>query len=175
MLLSVYRDLVYWTLIAGLRNIAEREPGLATLWGQTPHEKLLGAAGNERNLRVVHDLLLDMTPLGSLDATDDDVGRVRSFADALYADLAAPRRRVVKVIAQRWALAIAVVAALVAVVIVLRGLVMGPNIATRGPMRTARSCRDAPQIRAAPRCCFTPTRRMAPGSSSIWAEKRGSR
>jgi hypothetical protein len=136
-LLSVCRDMVYWTLIAGLRNVDERDPTLATLWERTPHEKLVSAAGSERNLKTVHELLVDTSLIGSLDATDDDVERVRAFAGALYDDLAVPRRRVIRIVGQRWLRSGAAVAALVVVVLAIRALAMGPNLASRGTMRTS--------------------------------------
>jgi hypothetical protein len=134
-LLCLYRELVYWALVASAGSEAGEPPDLAGLWQRTPRDKLIGAAGGEENLEALRATLLDLSPQASLEATDEDVARVRAFADSLYDQLAAPRRRVAGVIAQRWIRTAAGAAALVAIVLGVRSLALGPNLASRQHMQ----------------------------------------
>lgn len=134
-LLSLYRDLVFWVLVAGGPSDGEVSPDLAGLWRQAPRDRLVRAAGSERNLEAVHGLLMDMSPVASLDTTEDDVARVRSFADRLYDELAAPRRRIVRIVAQRWIRLAGAAAVLVAIALGIQALAGGPNLALRAAMK----------------------------------------
>jgi hypothetical protein len=145
--LSLQRQLIYWTLVAGGRAAAASERDLAGLWPQADHDKLLRAAGGERELEAVRRLLVEMSPVASLDATDEDVERVRAFADALYDGLAAPRRRVAWLRAQRWLILAGVAAAVLLVALGVRRLVLGPNMARSAEMKlssTFAGCSDDP-------------------------------
>ncbi len=131
--LSLHRDLIYWMLVAGGHS-PEGTPDLAALWQQAPRDKLLRAAGGEEKLASVQRLLIGLSPPASLDAGDEDVGHVQAFADALYGDLVAPRRRVARLVAWRWLRLAAAATAVVAVVLVVRTATMGPNLAAKAKM-----------------------------------------
>jgi len=135
-LLGLYRELVYWALVAGERGEPGSNSDLAGLWRQVPRDRLLAAAGSEENLEAVHGVL-EMSPTASLDTTDEDVDRVRAFADALHDQLAAPRRRVARVVAQRWLRLVGVAASVVTIVLVIRSLAAGPNLVKRENMHVS--------------------------------------
>ncbi|HEY7370710.1 MAG TPA: discoidin domain-containing protein [Polyangia bacterium] len=127
-LLSLHRDLVYWTLVARERSDGGALPDFAALWQRTPPERLQRAAGSAANLEAVERLLVGMSQPAPLETKDEDAALVRAFADALYEDLAAPRRRVVRLGAER-VLRIAGAAALVAAAVLgVRALVRGPSL-----------------------------------------------
>jgi hypothetical protein len=136
-LLSLHRDIVYWSLVAGARGELEASRGLERIWQQTPHDELLAAAGSERNLEAVHALLGDMPPAASLATTDDDVARVRFFADVLYRRLEVPRRRVARVVAKRWIALTGAAVTAIALAFGIRALVKGPNLARRSQMKVS--------------------------------------
>src|SRR5262245_12464190 len=78
-LLTLYRDLIYWALVGELRDDDQAAPDLASLWQRTPGDRLLRAAGSAENLEAVRGLLVDRSPTASLDTTDDEVAQVRGF------------------------------------------------------------------------------------------------
>jgi len=137
-LLLLYRDLVYWALIAGRPDLRDA-PTLAALWRQTPDDELLRAAGSAENLIAVQRALLDLSGPGSLDATATDTTRVREFAAALLRDLEAPHRHLKRVVAQRWIRMAAIPTAIIAAVLIVRTLVIGPNLAAWAPFRVSSS------------------------------------
>ena len=136
-LLTLYRDIVYWSLIAEHRGDASIAPDLAALWQQTPGDRLLRAAGGADDLEALRGLLIDLRPIASLDATDEQMARVRAFADNLYGDVEAPRRRVGRILIQRWLRLVAVVVAVLAIAFTIRGIVRGPNLAKLKPFRVS--------------------------------------
>jgi hypothetical protein len=136
-LLILYRDIVYWALIAERRGAASIAPDLATLWQQTPGDKLLRAAGGADDLEALRGLLVDLRPIASLEATDEQVARVRAFADNLYGDVEAPVRRVGRILIQRWLRLAAVVVAVLAIAFTIRAIARGPNLATLKPFRVS--------------------------------------
>jgi hypothetical protein len=136
-LLSLYRDLVYWTLAAAPAAQEEAAPDLQALWARTPREKLLRAAGSADDLAAVRATLVNPSMPASLDASETDVERVELFAASLYEDLEAPRRRVYRILIQRglhWAAAAAVV---VAIALGVRAVALGPNLIAGKPFRVS--------------------------------------
>jgi hypothetical protein len=129
-LLSLHRDLVYWTLVARERSDGGALPDFAGLWQRAPRDRLVSAAGSPANLESVERLLVGAAQPPSLDTTDEDAALVRAFADALYDDLAAPRRRVVRVVAQRWIRLAAAAAVVVAAAVGIQTIIKGPSLHT---------------------------------------------
>jgi hypothetical protein len=136
-LLTLYRDLVHWALVAEMDAGAAGAPDLAALWDRAPADRLLRAAGSAESLEAVRGLLVDSSPASSLDATDEEIAGVRAFADNLYRDLEAPRRRIDRVLMQRWLRVAAAVVAVLTIVFAIRALVAGPNLARVRPFRTS--------------------------------------
>lgn len=139
LLLSLCRDLVFWTLVAERKGETELPPTLEALWEQIPANRLARAAGNTTDLEAVRQTLVDLTAPKAVAATDADVARARRFAESLYADLQAPRHRVERLVAQRWIRLGAVAVAVLALVLVARAIVSGPNLAAGKPFRTSSS------------------------------------
>jgi len=77
---------------------------------------------------MLRGALIDLSPRASLDATDEDAVRVRAFADNLYHDLEAPRRRVGRVLVRRWLHVAAAVGVLGLIVVGIRAIARGPNL-----------------------------------------------
>jgi hypothetical protein len=139
-LLGFYRDLVYWALVAQDTQRTEGTvvaPDLATLWRKTDGGRLLRAAGSTENLEALRKMLVELSPMSSLDAIDEDVARVRDFAEKLYRDLETPRRRVERILVQRWLHLAAIGVAVLTVVLAVRTIALGPNLARRRPFRTS--------------------------------------
>jgi len=63
-LLSLYRDLVYWTLVAERKGEGEAPPDLSTLWQRTPEDRLLRAAGGAEPLEMLRGALIDLSQIG---------------------------------------------------------------------------------------------------------------
>jgi hypothetical protein len=141
-LLSLYRDLVYWTLVAERKGQAEAAPDLTALWQQQPADRLLRAAGSPENLDALRGALVGLSPAAALDATDEDAARVREFADVLYRDLEVPRRRVDRILIRRWLHLAAAAAVLLAIVVGIRSIAMGPNLVAGGHFRTSSTWPD---------------------------------
>ena len=135
-LLTLYRDLVYWALVADRKEDPSIPPDLEAAWRGTAEDRLLRAAGSQENLAAIR-LLIGLSPTASLDTSDADVARLRAFTDGLYKDLEAPRRRVNRILIQRWLRLAAVVVALLTIVFAIRTATLGPNLAKRKPFRTS--------------------------------------
>jgi hypothetical protein len=115
-LLSLLRDLVYWTLVARQSDEDEAAPDLGAAWNRSPSDLLLRAAGSADDLDALRGVLVDLPTPATLDARDVDVARARDFAESLYRDLEAPHRRVHHLLVRRWFHgAVAVVALVLAV------------------------------------------------------------
>jgi hypothetical protein len=135
-LLTLYRDLVFWALVAE-RNTDMTASDLASAWREETSDRLLRAAASDENLAAVRGLLIDRSQTASLDATDEEVDRVRGFADKLYQDLEVPRRRVGRILIQRWLRLAALGAVVLAIVLGIRSIGLGPNLAMRRPFHTS--------------------------------------
>ena len=136
-LLTLYRDFVYWALVAEHKGEASIAPDLPTLWQQTPGDRLVRAAGSAEDLEALRGLLVDLSPTTALDATDEDVARVRAFAENLQKALEAPRRRVDRILIQRWLRLAAAGVAVLTIVFAVRALTREPNLAQGRPFRTS--------------------------------------
>ena len=136
-LLSLYRDFVYWALVAERKGDAAIDPDLAGMWQRTPGDRLLRAAGSAENLEALRGLLVELSPMTSLEATDEDVARVRAFAEGLYQHLDAPRRRVGRILIQRWLRLAAIGVAVLTIGFGIRAIALGPNLAALKPFRTS--------------------------------------
>jgi hypothetical protein len=101
-LLSLFRDLVYWTLVARQSDEDEAAPDLRALWNRAPADLLLRAAGSADALDALRGLLVDLPTSAMIDARDVDVARARDFAESLYRDLEGPHRRVHHLLVRRW-------------------------------------------------------------------------
>ncbi len=136
-LLSLYRDIVYWTLVAEARDSGTVASDLAGMWRQAPAGRLSAAAGNAENLESIRTTLVDMPALRSLDVREEELDRVRKFADALYEDVARPRRRFRLAVALRWFRVAALAAATLTIGFAIRAVILGPNLAAGRPLRTS--------------------------------------
>jgi hypothetical protein len=138
-LLGLYRDAIYWALVAALPEGQGRPADLEAAWAASDPEVLLRAAGDARALDAVRGVLLPGRPPGSLDATDDDAARARGFTEALLWQLDAPHRQLERVLAQRWSRVALAGVVVIAAVMGLRALLAGPNLAAGKPFRTSSS------------------------------------
>jgi hypothetical protein len=128
-LLSLCRDLVYWTLAARRTGAGDAALDLAALWDRSPADDLLRAAGTPENLDAVRRTLVDLPMPSTLDATDADVARVRAFAEALFRQLEAPRHRVRRLLVRRWLHRAAAVTAVLTIALAIRAAFIGPDLA----------------------------------------------
>jgi hypothetical protein len=144
LLLSLYRDFVYWALVADGKGENDVPTDLGASWKRTPADRLLRAAGNASELAEVRRALVDLTPTESLAATDADVARVRVFAESLFADLQAPRQRVDRIVGRRWRRFGVAAAAVLALFLGMRAMLAGPNLAKGKPFATSSSWAGCP-------------------------------
>jgi hypothetical protein len=138
-LLSLYRDIVYWTLVGERKGEPDAPPDLATLWQQTPQDRLVPAAGDAEALETLRRVLVDLDPRAALDASTEDVDRVRAFADRLYRDLEAPRRRVDRILVRRLLHFAGAGVVVLAIVLAIRSLALGPNLVVPGHFHASSS------------------------------------
>jgi hypothetical protein len=132
--LSLLRDLVYWTLVARQSDEDEVALDLRAVWNGSPADLLLRAAGSTDDLDALRGLLVDLPTSAMLDARDVDVARARDFAETLYRDLEAPRRRVDRILVRRWFhYAVPVFALALAVYTIVRE----PDLAKGKPFKTS--------------------------------------
>jgi hypothetical protein len=143
-LLALYRDAVYWALVSGHQGEGEARADLATLWAEYPAEGILHAARDGATMDAVRSALVDGSPRGSLEATEVDAGRAGAFAEALVSDLEAPRRRVQRILAQRWSRIAVVGVAAVLLGFGAHRLSLGPNLAAGKPIRTSSTWAGCP-------------------------------
>jgi hypothetical protein len=112
-------------------------PDLATLWNETPLERLQAAAGGIEAAEAARRTLVDGAHAPLLEATDEDAARAGNFAAALAAELDVPKRRVERVQFQRWSRLGLAAVALLLVAYGVRVLVLGPNLVSGKPFRTS--------------------------------------
>jgi hypothetical protein len=137
-LLALYREAVTWALVAGLPDGAGARD-LAALWAEHPPEKLLAAGKDAATVEAARAALVDMPSPVPLEATDEQAKRARIVAEGLVWELDAPRRRVDRVLGQRWIRLILTSAVVVAAFLGVRKLALGPNLAANKPFRTSSS------------------------------------
>jgi hypothetical protein len=163
--LRLYQDVVYWALVAALP--ADREPpdNLRSLWEESPPERLLAWLGGAADLGATRALLIDGAAAPTLEATDEDLGRVRALAEALLLDLDGPRRRLRRLIIQRF-LRVALVVGLVGSAAVgAHVLALGPNLAAGKSYRTSSAWSGCPADSRCAKLLFHTDNQLEP-----WAE-----
>jgi hypothetical protein len=135
-LLSLYRDAIYWGLAARRTGGGPLPSDLRTLWDASNPQTMAAAAApdNEASAALRRTLFDEYDPR-SLAVSDGDAARARSFAEALAWDLEAPRRRVAWILTQRW-LRVALIAGAVCLLVVgVRARLQGPDLAAGRPFR----------------------------------------
>ena len=137
-LISLYRDAAYWALMAGWTGEGAPPSELGALWSETPPETMAKAA-DEITRAAVRATLVDPAGPVPLSVTDQDAMRARAFVEALVKDQEAPRARLDRALAQRWARFAGVLAVLLALGLGIRQLSLGPNLAAGKPFRTSSS------------------------------------
>jgi hypothetical protein len=138
-LIGLYREAAYWALVGGRAETAARPADLKAAWTESDHDSLVRAAGDARTLTDVQRVLLPEGARGFLDETDDEAARARAFAEALVWQLDAPRRQLERVVGQRWSRVVLTGVAVIAAVLGLRALVLGPSLSVGKPFRTSSS------------------------------------
>jgi hypothetical protein len=144
-MIGLYRDAVYWALLAR-RPSAEVKPlpGLKELWAETAPESLPASVRDDATLEWIRRRLVDAPGPDPLDATEEDLARVRAFATALLADLEAPGRRRDRLLAQRWAAIAGFAVVLILLAFGIRTLVIGRNLVAGQTPRTSTSWAGCP-------------------------------
>jgi hypothetical protein len=123
--LGLSREAIYWALAARRADGGAVPSDLRALWDASqPQTSSASPPDNEASAALRRTLFDDYAP-HALAVTAKDAARAREFAEALVWDLDAPRRRVERVLIQRW-LRIALLGA----VLVL--LVIGGRVLTLG-------------------------------------------
>jgi hypothetical protein len=139
-LVAHYRDAAYWALAAGLPPGTPPPDDLEKMWAAYTPEQLPHAVRDPANLAAVKRVLIDRkTAVGGLEATDEEAARARAFVDAVLWDLDGTQRRIDRLQAQRWLRVTLATVALIAVVVGVRALTTGPNLAEGKPFRTSSS------------------------------------
>jgi len=135
-IMQLCREAVYWALVALGPEPEAPSRDLMALWAERRPETLLSGIEPE-SVEAVRLSLIDASP-DSLDATDDDAKKARAFAEALVAVLDAPRRRVRRLLARRWAAISGLALLLVVLGLVVRArFIVGPNLAAGRPLKTS--------------------------------------
>jgi hypothetical protein len=135
--LTLYRDAVYWALVAG-HPAAEVPPDLRTAWLTQGSATFAALASDPNAMRIVERALLEVPPT-SLAVTEADADTVGAFAEALVDELDAPRERVERIRGQRWARFIATACAFVLLGYGVRVAALGPNLAADKPFHPSTS------------------------------------
>ena len=133
-LLSLYRDAIYWGLAARRAGAGPLPPDLHALWDASNPQTTAAAPDNEASAALRRTLFDDYDPR-SLAVSDEDAARARSFAEALDWDLEAPRRRIAWILTQRWLRVAGIVAAVCLLAIGVRSRLLGPDLAKGRPFR----------------------------------------
>jgi hypothetical protein len=135
--LALYRSAAYWALVAGREREDAAPPDLPSVWKELLPDRLLVAAGNPVTLEAIRARLVEADGSRSLENSDDEVARARRFTEALVADLEVPRRRLDRILIQRWARTLLAAFVVVVVLLGLRRLAIGPNLADGKTYRTS--------------------------------------
>jgi len=138
-LISLYRDVAYWALLAGQPDDRERPDDLRALWAAQPPDALLRAASDQANLDALERSLVDVSQSSALDATRDDAARARAFVETLVAEQEGPRRKVHRILFQRWSRLALITVAVLSLAYGLRQLTLGADLAAKKPFRTSSS------------------------------------
>jgi hypothetical protein len=139
-MVGLYRDAISWALLSARPEDGAGEPDLERLLDELPRERLVEIAGDAAALESVKATLRASRSLGAaMDATKEDVARLRGFAEGLVVSLDQPRRRIQKLRLLRWGTLAAIAAALVLAVYGIYRLGIGPNLLANKPFRTSSS------------------------------------
>ena len=137
-LIGLYRDAAYWAMAAGLPLGTPPPADLEALWAAYTPEQLPHAVRDPANLAALKRILIDRkTPAAEVEATEEEAGRARAFVDALLWDLDALQRRIDRLQAQRWLRVTLAAVVLIALVVGLRALTTGANLAEGKGFRTS--------------------------------------
>jgi hypothetical protein len=108
------------------------------MWAVYTPEQLPYVVRDPANITALQRILIDRKdPAANLEATDEDAARARAFVDALLWDLDAFQRRIDRLQGQRWLRVTLAALVLIAIVIGLRALTTGANLAEGRPFRTS--------------------------------------
>ena len=137
--LGLCREVIYWALAARRADGGAAPSDLRTLWDVShPQTSAASPPDNEASAALRKTLFDDYAP-HSLAVTDAEAARAREFAEALVWNLDAPRRRIERVLLQRWLRVALLGAVLFLLVIGGRVLMLGPNLAAGKPFRLSSS------------------------------------
>jgi len=137
--LGLSREVIYWALAARRADGGAVASDLRALWDASqPQTSSASPPDNEASAALRRTLFDDYAP-HALSVTAKDAARAREFAEALVWDLDAPRRRIERVLLQRWLRIALLGAVLVLLVIGGRVLMLGPNLAAGKPFRLSSS------------------------------------
>ena len=133
--LGLCREVIYWALIARRAEGGTAPSDLRALWDASqPQISSASPPDNEASAALRKTLFDDYQP-HALAVTDAEAARAREFAEALVWDLDAPRRKIERVLLQRWLRVALLGAVLLLLVIGGRVLMLGPNLAAGKPFR----------------------------------------
>jgi F5/8 type C domain-containing protein len=139
--LGLYREAAWWAFMSQQPAGGGPGPELPAMWSAHPPERLQAHAGDAERLAAVKASLLGTGPV-SLETNRRQVEQVRVFLTAFLEELDAPRRRVARVLAQRWSRLAVIGLVLVMAGLGVRKLALGPNLAAGKPFRTSSTFAD---------------------------------
>jgi hypothetical protein len=139
--LALYRDAVFWALVARRPELADPPADLRGAWDAQPPEAVPGV--EPRTVDAARRALLE-TPPTSLAVPAEAADQAGALAEALVAGLNAPRARAERIRGQRWARILACLAGLALLVYGVRVLMLGPNLAAGKPFRASSSWAGCP-------------------------------
>jgi F5/8 type C domain-containing protein len=134
-LLGLYRDAVYWALAARRPDTAAPPADLRAIWDASRPDLAPASQPDNEESAALRKTLFDDYDARALDVTDGDVARVRDFAESAVSQVDAPRRRIQRLLVQRWLRLALVGAILLLLAIGARALMLGPNLAAGKPFR----------------------------------------
>jgi hypothetical protein len=139
--LDLYREAVYWALVAMRPADGEPPSDLRALWDESAAGAFLrlSADGVDVDVGAARSVLVDRTGDRALDPKEETVARARQCADALVAHLLAPRRRLGRLLAQRWVRVGLASLAIVLAAVGARRMVVGPNLVAGKTFRASSS------------------------------------
>ncbi|MEO7669041.1 MAG: discoidin domain-containing protein [Polyangia bacterium] len=147
-LVSLYREAIFWALLAeqiaqgaGVTEAQSAAEDLGQLWSRLPVDRVRNLAGvadqSDAAVDALRAVLLERPPVQSLSTTADEAARLRKFAEALLWELDAPHRAVEQLQVQRWTRLALVLVALAALVLGVRAVVRGPDLAKPKVFKTS--------------------------------------
>jgi NedA-like, galactose-binding domain len=137
--LGLYRQAIYWVLVASRSGEADVPASLTAAWEGEDRDRLRRAAHDDITLESLKRTLVDQALPDPLDVPEEDAARARDFAQALLGDLDAPRRRIDRVVVQRWWRLSLVALVVVIAALGVRKLTLGPNLLADKPVRLSSS------------------------------------